>query len=1093
MRLVLRTLRYYRASNVALALGVAVATAVLTGSLLVGESVPRSLVSAVERRLGHVDHVVTSPGFFPASLAVRLSANDLFRRDFARAAPVLLVPGSCAAPGSRREASRVAVYGAADIEQGTCVVSEALADSLQIAEGATVVLRTARTKGLPLDLPMAAEAGDMARLRVRIVRVAPPSGMEGAFSLYGNQRAAKNCWVSLEEFGRALDLPGRANLLFVEAKERARGREGAALLSRALGDSATLEDYGLELRAAPDGALVAESGQILMGPAIEAKLLRGPGRHRRVLPYLADTIRDERTGREVPYSMVAGVDSLPGGEISPGEIALNRWAAEDLGAKPGDTVTLEYSVREEGGVVSRTTRGFRLARVVETRGIGADATLVPRFEGITDAESLADWDPPQEFGFRAGRIRPKDEAYWKVHRTAPKALLNVDEARELWGSDLGALTSVRYYDVSREELEAGLVEAIAREDADAPPAWGARPIRAELLSSASGGTDFGQLFLGLSFFVVAAAALLVLLLMRLYVEGRASQIGTLFALGFTRAGVRGLLVAEGLASAFAGAVVGTAGGLGCAWLLLAGLRTLWVGAVGTSHIKLHVSGTALATGFLTGFVVSGIAIFQGVRRIEAVGPSLAMSGGRPGAGRVCVPVAASVALAMCAAGLVAASTAGRVLDSTAAFFGAGSCLLAALALASRAWFVHAGRRRGRRLSSLPVLSLRNASRNPARSTLTVVLLAAATFITVAVGAMRSGSDFDPSRRDGPSGGYGLIVEFDVPVPYDVSLPEGRKLLALEESGFWRRVEIASLRAGPGEDASCRNLYRPATPRVMSVPEAFIDDGAFPFASALDDRANKWELLRARDIEDDVKGEDPLPVIADYAAARWIMHKGVGDLVSVRDERGVERPARIVALVANTIFQSELLVSGDTFRRLYPGRPGYGRLLVRAGDEDAAALASELRRALSDFGVTVETTAERMASFAEVANSYISAFQALGALGLLLGSLGLVVVLARGVVERRAEIALMGSLGFGGGRIAALFAAENVFLLAAGVFAGAASAAVAVAPEFARSGTTSHAGLTLAAFCGIVVTVAALLSLASAWLVRDVTPAALRRE
>ena len=532
---------------------------------------------------------------------------------------------------------------------------------------------------------------------------------------------------------------------------------------------------------------------------------------------------------------------------------------------------------------------------------------------------------------------------------------------------------------------------------------------------------------------------------------------------------------------------------------------MWVGAVGTSHIDLHASGAALATGFFAGFVISGIAVLQGVRRIEAAGPSAAMSGERPGAGRVRISIAASVALAACAAGLVTVSTAGHVLDSTGAFFGAGACLLAALAFASRAWFVHAGRLRGRRLTSLPALALRNASRNPARSTLTVVLLAAATFITVAVGAMRSGSDFDPSHRDGPSGGYALVVEFDVPVPYDVSLPGGRKLLALEESDIWQRVEVASLRAGPGEDTSCRNLYRPATPRVMSVPEAFIDDGAFPFASALDDRDNKWELLRAPGVEGDVDGNDALPgrvddavrtalpVIADYAAARWIMHKGLGDLVSVRDERGVERPARIVALVENTIFQSELLVSGDTFRKLYPGRSGYGRLLVRASDEDAAALTAEFRRALSDFGVTVETTAERMASFAEVANSYISAFQALGALGLLLGSLGLVVVLARGVVERRAEIALMGSIGFGGGRIAALFAAENVFLLAAGVLAGAASAAVAVAPEFARSGTTSRAGLTLAGFCGIVVVVAALLSLASAWLVRDVTPAALRRE
>ncbi|MHC4506660.1 MAG: FtsX-like permease family protein, partial [Planctomycetota bacterium] len=115
-------------------------------------------------------------------------------------------------------------------------------------------------------------------------------------------------------------------------------------------------------------------------------------------------------------------------------------------------------------------------------------------------------------------------------------------------------------------------------------------------------------------------------------------------------------------------------------------------------------------------------------------------------------------------------------------------------------------------------------------------------------------------------------------------------------------------------------------------------------------------------------------------------------------------------------------------------------------------------------------------------------------GMLLGSLGLVAVLARGVIERRGEIALLRALGFTRWRAAALLVWENSLLLVAGLAGGAAAAAVAVAPELARSGLAmTAAALTSCVLVSIIVVVTLATTCAAVRLLRGVSPASLRRE
>ena len=144
-------------------------------------------------------------------------------------------------------------------------------------------------------------------------------------------------------------------------------------------------------------------------------------------------------------------------------------------------------------------------------------------------------------------------------------------------------------DASLEDARRGLVEAVrARLD---PLAAGlaARDVRVEALAASRGATDFGEYFLYFSFFLVVSALLLASLFFKLGVEQRVREVGLLRAVGFRVADVRRLFLQEGAVLALAGGVLGLAGALGYAWLIVTGLRTWWVDAVGTTALAVHVS------------------------------------------------------------------------------------------------------------------------------------------------------------------------------------------------------------------------------------------------------------------------------------------------------------------------------------------------------------------------------------------------------------------------------------------------------------------------------------------------------------------------
>ena len=319
------------------------------------------------------------------------------------------------------------------------------------------------------------------------------------------------------------------------------------------------------------------------------------------------------------------------------EIVVNQWLADDLRVKLGDKIALTYFDPESGARLVERTNTFRVRSIVPMEMPWADRTLMPDFPGIEKAESTRDWDA----GFPlVHKIRPKDEEYWKKYRGTPKAFVTLAAGQKMWGNRFGNLTAIRFpappnlggtrstaSQTSRDdgaEVEPGppnleTFRAALEKKILAklkPEELGLRlePVREQALKAAEQSQDFGQLFLGFSFFLIAAALLLIAMLFQFGLEQRMAEVGTLLALGFTPKQVRRLLLGEGVALAFVGGVLGALGGLAYARAMLRGLTTIWRDAVGTSALSFHVTAQTLIIGLLASVVVSAVAIWLTLRK-----------------------------------------------------------------------------------------------------------------------------------------------------------------------------------------------------------------------------------------------------------------------------------------------------------------------------------------------------------------------------------------------------------------------------------------------------------------------------------------------
>ncbi|HEY1110809.1 MAG TPA: FtsX-like permease family protein, partial [Opitutaceae bacterium] len=1007
-------------------------------------------------------------------------ATDLAAATQARVAPVLYARGAATHATSQLATNRVQLVGVTDAfwqfaptpaqvslasSRSAVAINDTLARQLGVAVGDTLVVRVQKPGILAGNAPVAGAEAKLQSLRCTVTAILDDASF-GRFTLETTQVAQPSIFFPIAVLQEALGQAEKANLLLIESAS------SLDELSAHLGRNVVLADYGLSLEWLADAKIFElASDRLFIDPQQLAALAKAVPAAQPVLSYLVNDLRVRDLS--TPYSIAsaaapAAAPFLPA-DLGPREVAINSWLAEDLQARPGDDLTLTYYQLGPGGALVERTAKHKVRTIVPLTGLAADTKWMPDFPGITDVHDQSKWDPGLPLDLK--RIREKDERYWDDYRGAPKAWLSLEAGRALWSTQWGDTTALRIAQPREQQadLTAGLLAALR-------PAMNqliVRDLRASATDAAQSPVDFAGLFIGMSFFLILAALGLVALLFQFVLLQRNREDALLSAVGISPKKLLHWRLLESLVLLTVAAIAA----LPLAALYTRGilrfLETIWAGEAST--FAFSASPASIGAG-IGGFLVCSLfAIWLTIRKLARRTLSIRLAAQTedttplPRIRKTSIFITlGGIAVTVAALGL-----ANRGIPAQGAFYLAGFALLTAGLAACRWWLALP------RVSSLALqpatLGALNLKARRGRSLAVVGLIATAVFMVLSVASFRKAVGADWLQRQSGTGGFAFWVETTAPL----NLPRDGKAKTFElfEPHAAQLGEIVPLRLGAGDNANCFNLNTTAQPQLLAVDTTKLDRLA-----AFRIKGPAWSAQAAP------SAGAPIPALVDENTLLWALKRKVGDTLAYTDEAGREFPIVIAGTIPDSLFQGYLVIDEKRFLEKFPSHPGYSAFLADAKPgADLNALRARLEISGRDVGARVELTRDVLASFHRIENTYIAIFNVLGSLGVVLGSLGLAIVVARNLRERRGEFAVMTAIGLPAPVLGRMVYTEFGRLVAWGIVVGAVASLVAIIPSLTALPPAPTLILVAALLLGIVV-----LNLLSGWLIfrwslRDLRP------
>jgi ABC-type lipoprotein release transport system permease subunit len=1055
--LIRKNLLYYWKRNLALAMGVAISTAVITGALMVGDSVKHNLNKGVNLRLGAVTHtVMAGDRFFTETLA-----SGVEKELNIPVAPVLLLDGMAITEGGQKRINKIQVIGVNEKADQTfqantnfknladdeVIISLNLANRLNIKIGDEILFRIRKASLIPLNTPFVSDVSNTVPIRLKVKAIAGNDKM-GRFNLHISQTAPFNAFVSLKLLNTLMGLKERVNVLLITGKLSLTKEK----IDAAIQNNWTLADMNLNFKSLPaSNSVQINSDRVFIAPTVVDAINKITNDKRYIITYFVNSFT--LGTNSTPYSFVS---TLPDNQLKGNEIVINKWLAEDLKAKPGDNIDLKYFVVGPLKELTEKKASFRIKAIVDISGNYADKDLIPNLPGMTDAGNCRDWDTGVPIDLK--KIRKKDEDYWNKWRGTPKAFIANSRGIELWNNRFGTYTSVRISDnLKRAATRAAptsdlLLNETARtlQQSVDPASLGyvVDPARENGNAAAQNGVDFSQLFSGLSFFILVAGIVLIMLLFLLNMESRQEQLKTLTFLGISMKKVRMTILYEVLIVSFVGTIIGT--GLAYVYCLFvfSALNSVWNDVVRTEMMDVVVNWKTLLSGMLIGIEVASLTVyFLATRYLRRLG-GLTKKKTKVRNQNRWIKTNKIIAALSGIGSLTLIITQIIHLQSVnpTVFFSAGGLMLISLLVYTDLLFEYIKKRTLGKESiqqfNITNLCLKNAIRNKNRSLNIIILFAIGTFIVISTGANRQDLFVDAGQLSSGTGGFLTYAESTVPVVKDLNNKSVRQEFEMEGS-----YPIVQFMRHEGDDASCLNLNRVKNPAILGVkPEQL--NGRFTFESStpLLNKENTWSSLNQK------LAGGVIPAFADETVIKWGLGLSVGDTLVYKNEKGDKMKLKLIGGLANSIFQGHVIIAQKYFLANFPSGSGSTLFLIDSKKADEQAVEDELKQSFRDYGWEIVPAAQKLAEFNSIENTYLSIFLVMGALGLLIGTVGLGVILVRSIIERRSEIALLKAVGFGRKLILKLFVNEYTGLLCAGILIGVITATVAILPSLISPNT-----------------------------------------
>lgn len=1032
--IVIRSLVFYRKQSFYQALIILILAAVFTGSLLTGYSVRESLRKSAVKKLGNTGYLISSGlRYFDAAVAGKL--RNVMGSE---CAAILEAEGTVQKFDTGNIKINVKIYGIEHdffrfheitgkyIGYGEAAVNLNLASALGLKQGDEIILNHRSISDLPAGSPFAPSLGEIASYVLRIKYVLKDDE-GGNFSIGISQTTPANIFVNLTDISKT----GRANRILLDYRGPTNESEILSKLTVVLKPS----DIGLKIRKNEiTGTIEILSSRIFLSQNIIEEVRRIFPSSAPVITYLINS--SVKDGRLNPYTFVSGVEKSLYPEIPQGDsVVINRWLAEDIGAEKGDVITMKWFKPDQINDLAEEERQFVVSEVTEIAGKWADSDLMPDFPGITGQVSCTRWDAGVKLNTEL--IRKKDEDYWNTYKGTPKIFIDYEKGKQLWGNNFGNATAIRIPGgLSPENVLNALTGSIDPVKAG----FRALDLRHDMIKAASQSVEFGSLFLGLGFFILVSCLILLALSVTSALDRRMEEIFSLFATGFRNRVIIKILFTESIIISFVGSMAGALTGLLLNNLIIKALNTIWQGAVQTNTLSAYSDIIPVSGGFLVTIVISSLV--QYLRGRQFLSRMTVKESRQPHLPKDYSKLLKTAAFVFIATGFMLSVSGLFVIEikSIATAYISGTLLFAGLILLFR-YFLNYKPGNSKKIST-EIVSWRYYGMHPSRAVLPVLLIASGLFAVIATGVNRLELNERSTSAAGGTGGFLIWAETTIPVKENLNSAEGRKKHGLNY-GNATSMSFLQARRLQGDDASCLNLNHITTPPLLGLDiEPLKEKTAFSFTSLLPgiEKDNPWLMLEKS------PGNNTIYGFADQTVLQWGLKKRLGDTLIYTAESGEKLNIIIAGGLKSSVFQGYVLTGSNLFSRNFPSATGYQVFLVSGNPDHATDYLNHLKARFENFGIRVIPAKEKLLSFFEVTNTYLSVFMVLGALGMVLGVFGLGLVLRQNYSFRKKEFALMLASGFTERRIRMMVMSEQAVILVYGVITGFTGAIAATLPS-----------------------------------------------
>lgn len=1017
-RLLFRTLYFYCKDHALLLVGLMLSSAVLTTALIIGDSMKFSLNRNAQLRLGKTTHIVhTQEKFMPVHFTYVLS--DALSSPVA---PVLQLRGIAGSDAVERKAGNVQIFGIderfwifgnsnmPELTGDNAIINKRLAEKLKIDTGDEIFVRVEKTSYVSNNVPFVPSENNSMAFRCKIVAVADENSF-GNFSIETNQVTKPSIFLSIEKLSQLNFDNNICNILLIENTNIS-----SAEIDEKIKKNWTLDVINAQIRNV-DYAEQIEliSDEVFLKDTILQVLKQNNLNPQPAFTYLVNEI--STNDKSTPYSFVSALSDYPEFKPDTNEIIINTWLADDLKLGLNDTVQLKYYTLGAYRRLIEKTEKFVVKHITGISGYAADSMLMPGFDGFKGVDRCSDWDAGIPIDY--SKIRDKDEMWWKQYKGTPKAFISYQTAVALWKNSFGNATAIRFdNNIQPDAISKTILSNISPSNVGILIS----DIRSEAGWSANNAVDFAQLFLSLGFFLILATILLSALLFWLMLSKRTQEQNVLRAMGIHPKMISKLYVSEGLLITIVSGIAGVFVGILVNQLLLNILNSAWNDIVRTNLIFLKINVLSLIIGFVSNLLLFGIVIYVVMHSFNKKSiKSMRIPVSENATRYKIISVTAFIAFVI----VFGYSYFSKSFQNSTLFLISGFLLLVSILNA----FAFSVKNSGKLLKqsiSVSGIAFRNLNYNFNRNILITAILAIGVFMVITTGSYRT--DFTQTARENSSGtgGFTHFIETSISLNADLNTTEGKETLALPEeiSG----ASFVQMLQNKNDDASCLNLNRIIRPTILGVkPELLLQRNSFSFVNALRNDYKSWSVLNIP------LSSNCIPAVADQSVITWGLGKSLGDSIMYVNEKGETIYLVLVAGIANSVLQGNILISEENFTKHFPSISGSNIILADLSEDEF--LIEELESSLQMYGAEIQSTTERLEVFNSVTNTYLDIFMALGVIAFIIGTIGIAVVIFKSISDQKRNIAMLQAIGIPFRKIKNIYFTEFLVLMLTGIFSG----------------------------------------------------------